>query len=1377
MDGLQNNRILLAVSRIVLFAGLTRTNRLAGVTRFLLVAVTSLATCASLIGCQSHDNIAAPADRFNMADRISSQQVTAFAEDSRGYIWIGTQRGLNRYNGASYCQYFSQGDSTGLADNVVNAVMADNADNLWVATTKGLNCMHFGRSMSRVSDDFISMLADTPGEYFIFGNIVHVWRVSKRTMQVDLIHTFGALSYANQFMVDQVGNLWTIEGNTVLCHDLDTEQVVAQLSITGHSVFAIPLAGSIYIATDQGFQAINTITHELCPPSQTARLSTALSQERVAKMLAFGPNAFLIYTQSRRLFLYTATTGQLLSSSHPDFPFDAPSAELSTVFIDSHRNVWMGTRRQGYQVAYSRQNPFNRNIRMTAPLQGRTISALRTGLAHVLWIIVDNHELYRFSADEGLRLIHCPSDLETIDDVWADHSGNLWLASGPAVFCGRVSGLEYHVAASYPLMPVTGAADAQGNVFVSSVDGIIYQKSPSASSFLPLTDPGHHQDVCKLLNLPDGRMAMLSQSRGLVWLDSHTNQMLTADLVPTRGHTFKYADIAVDSHGRLWLATLGAGVLCHDPASGNTRWFDSDEYCHDACCVVADEMGYIWIGTYEGLTRLDPSSGRMTTYHQTDGISDDEFSMRCAVSTPGRNIILGGMHGLTSIAISDLLPPSAPVCMMEYLTLDNEIVQDLAINPEVSLPYDNQGIDFSYTTLHYGSAAPVLRYRMEGFDPAWSVQRDEEHLYYSHLPAGRYTLRLSLASGSGTDVEQTVRVVVRPAPWATPVMRWLVYPLLGLLVVSAVIGLLYRRSRSLRRLRQAEEEGEKERRANELNMRFFSNISHEFRTPLTLIHGALSIQPVTDHLLSIARSNAQRLLKLVNQMMDFNKMENGMLQLCVTEVDVVPIVRQIVGWFEAQAQRKGMTITLNLPASPFMAWVDTDKLEKVMVNLIANALKYAGNGQNISISLGAGQGEEKGGPQPEDGERGISDDGQAVPRPTIGRRWMQVSVADTGVGIPEDQREAVFGRFYQVESHHRLPAIGTGIGLYYVRSLIEFHHGRIRCLPNEPQGSVFTFTLPIDADSYTPEQRQAADPLLTEDATRNLDLVPDFASPADEAGDGALPIVEPESSAAATEEHLQTAKPTLMVVDDDSDVLALLNLILSPHYLLSTHTEAKDAYAQLEKVRPDLILSDVMMAEVDGYQFCQMVRSDRAVCHIPVVLLTARSALSEQVHGLDCGASAYVTKPFSPDYLLAVIRSQLEQVRRLQASLNSQTQLQPAEEGVLQQADSEFMQAFYAYIGDHLTDAELQIDELTALLGMSRSRFFFKVKALTGEAPNAFFKTFKLNRAAEMLVNADDKLAYIAYATGFSSPSHFSANFKKRFGCSPSEYKAEHTPS
>ena len=244
-----------------------------------------------------------------------------------------------------------------------------------------------------------------------------------------------------------------------------------------------------------------------------------------------------------------------------------------------------------------------------------------------------------------------------------------------------------------------------------------------------------------------------------------------------------------------------------------------------------------------------------------------------------------------------------------------------------------------------------------------------------------------------------------------------------------------------------------------------------------------------------------------------------------------------------------------------------------------------------------------------------------------------------------------------------------------------------------------------------------------------------------------------------------------MVVDDDHDVLSFLQLLLSPHYEVHTFTDAAKAYQEIESTEPDLILSDVMMYQIDGYKFCRMIKDNSSVCHIPVVLLTAKSAMSEQIHGLACGASAYVTKPFSPDYLLAMLKSQLENVRYIQQALSAATKVEEKEEKLLEEADRKLMQSFYDFFEEHLADPVLQVDELTKYLGMSRTKVFYKLKGLTGDTPSAFFKTYKLNRAAEMILQGNEKIAYIADITGFSSTSHFSTSFKKQFNCSPSEYK------
>ena len=593
------------------------------------------------------------------------------------------------------------------------------------------------------------------------------------------------------------------------------------------------------------------------------------------------------------------------------------------------------------------------------------------------------------------------------------------------------------------------------------------------------------------------------------------------------------------------------------------------------------------------------------------------------------------------------------------------------------------------------------------------------------------------------------------------------------------------------RIRTAEYDKEQERRVNEMNMRFFSNISHEFRTPLTLINGALSMikDDRYERLHRIMRVNAGRMLRLVEQLMDFNKIENGVLRLSVMRTDVCALMRSVCAMFEASVTRRGIRYSLLLPEGEVVAMTDADKLEKIMVNLVSNAIKYAGEGASLTVRLRVEE--------------------------ASGGKWMRVDVEDTGIGIPEDKREAVFERFYQLRGRGQLPSIGTGVGLYYTKCLVELHHGHIECKGVEPHGTLFTFALPMDEACYTEEERaevesskskvESCDSVRAkrsslifaerEQLLKSCDSVRAEASLLDNAereqlgrsqssggnivqGKPAVTMQDGggtvEAAADADAGGGDAQRPVVMVIDDDADVLDFLKLLLSPLYDTRPFSKPAAAYTEIEAVKPDLIISDVIMYEIDGYELCSKIKDNSSICHIPVVLLTAKSALSEQIHGLDCGASAYVTKPFSPDYLLSVLKSQLDNVRYIQQSLSGGTKLRKTEEKQLQAADRKLMQTLYAYVEEHLSDVDIDVDELTVSMCMSRSKLFYKIKSLTGETPNAFFKSYKLNRAAEMILQGDDKIAYIADITGFSSASYFATMFRKRFGCSPSEYKQLH---
>ena len=1339
-----------------------RTMRCAHLLSTLGMGFLLLSAALLLASCQGSGPEPSPVGSFTERDELSSQQLSAFAEDSRGYIWIATQRGVNRFNGHSYLQFDLPTDTLSWKSNNVVSLAADDRGNLWIGTLYGL-CLHrYGEGIRRIGNVAATLICDTPGDWLIYGNPYGIWKLDKQTLTATLCHTFERLDYTNTFLTDRSGRLWAFSGHDVTCIDPVSGQVETELSTQGRISSALLMGTLIYIATNAGLEIVSTVSHQWQTTAECRALSDLLRTETAHKLFAYSSSALLVYTNRRQLYLYNTATRQLLPSQHPDFPFEVPQDEIISIFTDSHRNVWIGTADNGYKVIYNRQQAFNLNYRLTTFFQGRRISSLHMSAEGDLWIVSDGKDLYRYGSDRQITLIDCPHD-GSLGQVWTDAAGQLWLIGLQEVYCGQVRGRTFIRSATYPFIPLEGAADKAGRVYVSAIQGTVYRKEARDTQFEPIALPGVEHSIVRFLELTDGRMALLDMNAGVYLLDPVSLEVELIDVPARLGRAVMLSDICQDSGDRLWVASLGEGVMCLNLRTGEFQHFPPDNYCRDAGSVMEDALGYIWIGTYEGLARLDRYSGRVTNYYREDGVTDIEFSLGCVERTPHKWLVFGGIGGLTSVSPESLAPNPETRLLMEHLSVGGQAVQDLTLQPEVSLPHDNATIDLSFTTLNYGISQPVCQYRMEGLETAWTTVRTNHHASYPHLPVGHYTFRLRATGGSTGEVERSIPITVRPPVWSSPVMLWLVYPLAFVCLLAAIGYILLHRYRSRQRLKAIMQEREQEHRANELNMRFFSNISHEFRTPLTLIHGALAMLPAGgahDRLLSIMRRNTERMLRLVGQLMDFNKMEDGMLRLSVCPTDACSLVERMADLFEARIKQRGMQFRLDLPPQPVIAWLDVDKVEKVLVNLVSNAIKYSDPGDSLTIRLGV-----------EDADGG---------------KQLRLDVADTGHGVPDGQREAIFQRFYQVEKQGRMPALGTGIGLYYVRSLVELHHGQIACLPGVPKGSVFSLTLPLEEEAYTDREKQVTGPAvvvhqdldLPGDAGHDRTSRPTATADATEAPrHAATPEGTDSSVADGTAPVADGTAPLLMLVDDDPDVISLLQMLLAPHYRTVAYANASAAYADIETVCPDLILSDVIMEEVDGYTFCRKVRDNAATCHIPVVLLTAKSALAEKIEGLDCGASAYITKPFEPDYLLAVLRSQLQAMHRLQQRLTNATRL-PADatplegEAAMQEADAALMQTLYAYIEAHLSDSELNLDELTVQLGMSERKFFYKMKALVGDTPGAFFRTYKLNRAAQMLLETDEKLAWIADATGFSNPSHFSSSFRKRFGCSPSEYKA-----
>jgi DNA-binding response OmpR family regulator len=487
-------------------------------------------------------------------------------------------------------------------------------------------------------------------------------------------------------------------------------------------------------------------------------------------------------------------------------------------------------------------------------------------------------------------------------------------------------------------------------------------------------------------------------------------------------------------------------------------------------------------------------------------------------------------------------------------------------------------------------------------------------------------------------------------------------------------------------------------------------------------------------LLTVQRS-VNRMLRLINQLMDFNKLENDMLKLNVKKEDIVANINQFVEVFKVNAKEKGITLTTFGLEESYYMWLDNDKLEKILANLISNALKFTSQGGKIDVRFDV-----------------IPRDEAALLFPLTekdkDKEYVKVTVGDTGRGIPEDKLEKIFERYYQIQNQTKeFYNWGTGIGLYYSRRLAELHHGYIKAA-NQPEGTgtLMSFILPVNKTSYSDEERC-------------IDKVNDVYYRSQEL----LTVQSP-----APEDN---QKPSLLVIDDDTDVAHYLKMLLSSKYKVVVKFDAESAFKALEEVLPDLIISDVLMPGMDGYQFCKLVKENISYSHIPVILLTAKATVDNQVEGLNCGANAYVIKPFEPQYLLALVKSQLLNREQTRNILSSSTQTEKIDENVLSPQDNAFMTSLYQLMESELSNPELNIGKMTESLKISRTKFYYKVKGLTGENPNVFFKTYKLNRAAELILNGRYNTSEIADMTGFSTLSHFSASFKKQFGVSPSKYK------
>ena len=769
--------------------------------------------------------------------------------------------------------------------------------------------------------------------------------------------------------------------------------------------------------------------------------------------------------------------------------------------------------------------------------------------------------------------------------------------------------------------------------------------------------------------------------------------------------------------------------------------------------IFADLRQRIWLTTPYGLYCLDPQTDELLRYFEEDGLKTSNFYWGKHLDDAG-NIFLCSNEGVIYFHPDSILPDKAPPVFISDLKVFNEslipgdnspLKQAVMHTDRIVLPYNQNSISLNFVALDYTNTREITyRYRLEGLEEKWVYSDGEPIVHYGYLRPGSYTFRVSASNSNGIWNENgdSLLIRIKPPPWFS---WWAIsfYGILALFIILWYRRFLIRRARMTNELENERLEKQRALEIDEMKTRFFANISHEFRTPLSLILG-----PVEDAMKSKTRApllerdslrliykNAKRLQQLINQLLDLSKLETGKIRLMVSEGNLSEFVRNLAVSFLSAAESRKILYTFDLQEFSEPVYFDADKVEKILTNLISNALKFSSECGIIHIQLE-----------------------YITSKESMGNTRVEISVLDSGAGIPKEELEKIFDRFYQVRSSENDALKGTGIGLSLTNELVELYRGSITVISEPGQGSTFKVTIPVSRGLFRDDE------VLPASIKYNM---PEPSLQKD--SEGYVSLNYDEIDGGSDQKRLN--QPVILVVEDHLDLGNYIKKQLDSDFYIIQAGNGKEGFKKATETIPDLIVSDMMMPEMDGLELCERIKNDLRTSHVPFILLTAKADQTSKLDGLQKGADAYMLKPFDSSELRIRVRSLIDQRNKMREKF-SNGYFSNLKLNKVSSADDRFLQKTTEIIVEHIADDQFTVELLSKSLGMSNSQLYRKLQALTGLTPSHFIRNLRLKQSLVLLEKQYDNISSIAYEVGFTDHSYFSKCFRELFGVSPSQYKS-----
>ena len=1322
---------------------------------------------------------------FNTDNQLSSNFATQVFQDKSGFIWIATRNGLNTYDGYHITVIKKDmSNFLGLNSNYINSIAQDEKEHILLGTNNSL--------LEFTGSEFLKIpMLDSKGEE-LATYVKQVYPLKNKDVAVatsgygimikkkDAQECYAMkgevekLKYIHKLLEDKRGRLWIITedgklyrketNGRVTSHFAGTEGVDAQ-DIQQDAL------GNIYLASK------NQGVHLLRAGSNVFTRISCIGNLPIDNIYISRNNKLYIGCDGLGIYVYDPQTGFLQDNPLFSRLVNLAKSKITSIIEDNQGNIWVSMLQKGVFMQRNIQNDFNYmgfRLGNLNVIGENCVTSLSINQGNQVWVGTDKDGLYLFNiatrSVEGHFL-----NQSTVLTLCKDQQGRTWVGTytdglGYMDAAGSFHPVDLGISKSVGIFDIK--QDPQGNIWIATMGEGLFclQKDGSRRNYK--TKYGADNNI-KVNSLPndylikmalskDGSHVYIATSVGLACLDRKRNSWVSTfkGINCLNKNSFSHC-VFVDSKDHVWYGTED-GAFCFDFRKGiKPKLYTTANGLTDNCVasITEDYQGNIWLGTIKGLNKLALKSGTITKFYAESGLQSNEFSDASVCTTQdGKTILMGGSGGLNWFQADQVRqhPWQAKVVISGFI-LNNKMVTPgmksgsytitdnwSTLSRDFQLSHEDNTFTLQLSTLTYNDVEQISYvYSING--DAWrTVPAGQNELAFSHMAPGRYKYRIkAICNGYETPVKEFT-ITIHPA-WYASIWAKLFYLLL--LIAAIMLYLRHRKHQMedqliLQQHIHAEEMGE-------AKIKFFMNISHEIRTPLTLIITPLlslikeDKEPHRQGIYEIIRKNSERILHLINQMMDLRKIDKGQMVMRMCKTDMVSFINEEYDLFKQQAIAKSIDFEYQHDCEELPVWIDCNNFDKVIINTLSNAFKFTPTAGHILLSL------------------------------THTDHHAYISIKDSGIGIPKDKLETIFQRFYQTPADPNDRNVGTGIGLDLTRSLVELHYGTISARNNEGEkgskfehGSEFIIRIPLGKDHLKPEEIIEEEEMKKE---QNNELAE--AEQEEQLAENNDQPAETLNNSDTTPASAKGAKAEIVIVEDEEDIQEYLKAQLSSDFKIRTYPNGKVALNEILKNKPDLVISDIMMPEMDGTTLCAKLKSNINTNDVPIILLTAKSREEDQLEGLQTGADAYILKPFNMDILHRNIINLLTVRRTLRNKFTgNESQNHQVEQIEMQTPDNSLMQRVMEVINENINDSDLSVDMIAQKVGISRVHLHRKMKELTNQTPHSFIRNIRLQQAAKLLKDGKQSITEVMYACGFSNSASFSTMFKNLYGCSPREY-------